>query len=304
MECGKHALAIDIGGSKLLTGLIDQNGRVLDKRKFILPDGANEKLIIEKICEMSHEYKNASCCGITIPGLADYDKGLWVYAPFSGISNVPIAEILSEKLGLPAFVDNDVNACAIGEKIYGACAETENFLWITISNGVGGGLILNGEIYRGKDNSAGEIGHFIVEENSKCKCGCGNYGCLEAVASGAAISNIYRSITGMERSALEIACEAKAGNKIAMELYDNAAYYIGKAIGYSANLLNLEKVILGGGVSRDFELLYPSVLRAADRYIFKAANKNIKIEKTSLGYDAALIGCAAVARKGTGEIKC
>lgn len=298
----KNALAIDIGGSKILAGLVDETGHVLQRVAMALPKELDAAWLIEKICELTEELKGAHCCGVTIPGLADPKEGMWLYAPFSGIRNVPVAHILSQRLGLPVYVDNDVNVCAIGEKVYGSCRDTDNFLWITISNGIGGGLVLGGEVYRGKYNCAGEIGHFVVEEDSPWKCGCGTYGCLEAVASGASISAIYRAVTGEEKSAKEIAAFAKAGDATAASIYEKAARSLGKAIACSVNLLNLEKVVLGGGISQDFELLYPAMQSEVQRYLFKAANPNLIIEKTSLGYEAALIGCAAMARKESGVL--
>ncbi len=296
----KQALAIDIGGSKILAGLVDETGQVLRKTGTALPKEFDAAWLIGKICEITEDLKGACCCGVTIPGLADPEEGMWLYAPFSGIRNVPVARILSQRLGLPVYVDNDVNVCAIAEKVYGSCRDTDNFLWITVSNGVGGGLVLGGEIYRGKYNCAGEIGHFVVEEDSPWRCGCGAYGCLEAVASGASISAIYRAATGEDKCAKEVAACAKAGDATAAGIYEQAARYLGKAIAYCVNLLNLEKVVLGGGVSQDFELLYPAMQYAVSRYLFKTANPNLKIEKTSLGYEAALIGCAAMARKESG----
>ena len=293
-----HVICVDIGGSKIMVGRVDRQGRVVDSQKCTLPAGADADFVLDKIVRMCAGVGQACCCGVAIPGLADPDTGTWVYAPFSGISDLPIGQILSQKLSMPTFVDNDVNVCAMGELVYGACKETRNFLWITVSNGIGGGLVLNGQLYRGAFNSAGEIGHFIVEEGSRHKCGCGKSGCLEAVASGTGISAMFNEMTGHETGALEIANLAKLGQPDAILAYKKAAGFIGKAIGHSLTLLNLEKVILGGGVAQDFELFEPWLVSAVEEYTFGRANRNFKIEKTALGYNAALIGCAAIARKG------
>ena len=293
----RKILAIDIGGSKLITGLVDDAGKVLASTKRQLPPKYNIQLIIDSICRMSEEYlkEQPEAVGVTIPGLADAEKGIWKYAPFSSISDIPIAAILSEKLRLPVYIDNDVNACALAEKKFGACTNTDNFLWITVSNGIGGALCLNGEIFCGEHNSAGEIGHFIVEEHTDRICGCGKKGCLEAMASGRGIARTYFEWTGKEMSAQEIAALAAEGDENARKAFELAGFCIGKALSYSINLLNISHVVIGGGVSQSFELLYPSMMQALERYMFAQANPDIKIEKTQLGYYAALVGCAAVA---------
>lgn len=107
----------------------------------------------------SFEYLQMDCIGIAIPGLVDSDSVMWVYSCFSGIRDFDIAHILNKELGFPVFIENDINICAYSEKIFGSCKSTNNFMWITVSNGIGGGLILNGDIYTGAFNNAGEIGH-------------------------------------------------------------------------------------------------------------------------------------------------
>ena len=207
----KKILVIDIGGSKIIVGLADFCGNILEYDKFQLPKKYDTVFLIGKICEMSQKYmlQKPVVAGVTIPGLADAEKGMWLYAPFSGISNFNICEILGQRLGIKVFCDNDVNACAIAEKRFGICKNMDNFLWITVSNGIGGAVYINGQIVYGDNKGAGEIGHFIVEENTKNKCGCGKIGCLEAMASGTGIAKEYKNVTGKELSAKEsFYCEA------------------------------------------------------------------------------------------------
>ncbi len=294
-------LAIDIGGSKVMCGIINSNGIILEKERFVLPKAYSEAYLIGNIYEMGARLMSSgyspAACGIAIPGLADTRNGIWLFAPFSGLADIPIGTILKEKFGIPAYADNDINICALGEKMFGVCRDTRDFLWITVSNGIGGGLVLNGEVYRGSCGGAGEIGRIIVEEDEKAarRCGCGNTGCLEAMASGASISAIFRDITGTAMNAKEIADLAKAGDSVSLSIYRKAAHYIGKAVASCATLLNIEKVVFGGGVSEDFEFLYPMIRASVDRFIFKPSNKELQIVKTQLGYDATLIGCAALA---------
>jgi len=301
-----HAvLSIDIGGSKLMAGLIDMEGKVIIKERETLSQDIARDQLLNKIVLLVEKVRKAcpgisiEAAGVAIPGLADPQTGLWVYSCFSGISDFPIASELSALLGLPVFIDNDVNVCAYGEKIYGICRDADDFFWVTVSNGIGGGLVLNGELYHGAYGSSGEIGHVIVEEVNGRLCPCGNRGCLEAQASGQAISKAYHELTGKKGvTAKAIGELAKAGDDAAIQVYREAGYYLGKGIAAFVNALNPAKVVLGGGVSMDAELFMPSLRETVDKYMFKRANQKLLIERTGLGYDAALIGAAAIAWKG------
>jgi len=306
-------LSIDIGGSKVLSAVgeirTDPQKRLSwslarKKHRPVAPTATVDDvltLIRETLHELFEEkHEEIQAVGINVPGLADPKDGIWIYAPFSGIGNLPIARIFREELNKPVFIENDVNACALAEKYFGATRDEEHFLWVTVSNGVGGGLVLNNEVFTGSVGNAGEIGHFCVEEDTEhaIACGCGNFGCLEAQAAGPGILKRYQKQTGFVRTALEIANLAKSGDRDAIFAFEKTGYYLGKAIAAATNLLNLGKVILGGGVSESFELFYPELKRTFDRQVFRKANPQILIEKTLLGTDAALAGAAAIACRG------
>jgi len=300
-------LAIDIGGSQFQTALAVASDAGVQfaptSQRILTPDCTKEKLFAmldESIAE-SAPCGSYERIGITIPGLADPATGMWVYACFSGIRDVPISKIMSEKYGnKPVFIDNDVNACAFAERKFGICKETTDFLWITVSNGIGGGLILGGDIYRGPFGNAGEIGHFNVVEENGFRCGCGNYGCLEAEAAGPGIARRHAALINQESpnlSAREIADRARAGDETAKSVFDTTGRLIGKAASYAVNLLNLEKVVIGGGVSNSFDLLFPSMETAFREKIFRDANPRAAFAKTGLGLDAGLAGAVALAMK-------
>ena len=300
-------LAIDIGGSQFRTALTTVSGTTLQfapaAGRSLAPDCTKEQLfaMLEESIAESAPCGSFERIGVTIPGLADPIAGMWVYACFSGIRNVPIAKILSEKYGgKPVFIENDVNACALAERQFGICKETKDFLWITVSNGIGGGLILDGKIYGGHFGNAGEIGHFNVVEEGGFRCGCGNYGCLEAEAAGPGIARRYAALQKKELpylSAREIAERAWSGDDVAKSVLDTTGRLIGKAASYVVNILNLEKVVIGGGVSNSFDLLFPSMESSFRAKIFRDANPTVSIEKTGLGLDAGLAGAAALAMK-------
>jgi len=303
-------LALDIGGSKIMSALatvsegVGRKTCVLDRvtKKTLAPDTDAAGLLeeIRSLLPDEGTIRQCEAVGVNIPGLADPKTGMWLYAPFSGIRNVPIARILSGMAaGKPVMIDNDVNACAWAEKLFGICTEIDDFLWITISNGIGGGLVLDGKVYRGAGGNAGEFGHLILVEDGAL-CGCGNHGCMEAEAAGPGIARRFRNESvkhlGKEPKALtaaEIADLARQGDPIAMVVYQTTARLLGQAASYAVNLLNLPMVVLGGGVSGAFDLLAPEMTKTLHRFAFQAANQEVRVEKTALGYEAALIGAAA-----------
>lgn len=291
--------ACDIGGSKLLCGLVTADGQILDIEKTaLLPDITMEQ--IEKLIE---DFYNKLCArnpkvevkagGMTIPGLADSKNGMWVYACFSGISDYPVAERMEKKLGIPITIANDVNACSWAEKIYGVCKHCDDYLWVTVSNGVGGGLVLNGKLYEGAFGGAGEFGHVIVEKDG-LMCPCGHKGCMEAMAAGPAISKRYELLTGKKASAAEIAMLAKAGDSKAIEVFRKTGTYIGIGLGKVASMLNLSKYVLGGGVMQSFELMEEDIRKAFNEEAFERPNAKVEIMKTALQYEAGLLGAAAI----------
>ena len=305
-----HILSIDIGGSKLLVGIIDYDGRIIESKKMLLKPHITEKglescikdIVFRLDYDISSNY--IKCAGVAAPGLADKVKKTLVYAPFSGLRDFPVGKIIGELVKVPVYVENDANACAIGEMTYGACQNVDDFIWITVSNGVGGAVVIKKNIYDGCCGGAGEIGHIVVAENGY-RCGCGNRGCLEVHAAGPAIVRRYKEKTGINKSGLNaknIAEAAKKGEKAAIEVYKKTGYYLGKAISYAVNLLNPAKVILGGGISIDIELILPEIKKIVRDTVIHDSNKNLIIQKTELSYEAALIGAAAAAKKSNGGI--
>ena len=293
--------ACDIGGSKLLCGFVDDAGGIIDRETVALSPDITTTILeshLEDLYQMLCR-RNPNCtpiaCGVTIPGLADEKNGVWVYACFSGISDYPIARRLQEMLHLPVYIENDVNACALAERIYGGCRDCKDYLWVTVSNGVGGGLILNGEIYRGSFGGAGEFGHVVVEDNGPV-CPCGHKGCMEAVAAGPAISKRYEALTGKKIPAKEIFQLACGGDAHAKDVVKKTGEYLGKGLGKAASLLNLERYVLGGGVMQSFDILQADIMEAFQKEAFAHPNRRAQIIPTALGYHAGLLGAAAVAR--------
>ena len=299
----KNALAFDIGGSKLMTGIVNENGQILTSEHTVWREQSEGSLlddIIQSGRRLIQSFEGTiDCIGAGIPGLADIEKGVWIESCFSGIKEVPIVAILQDEFRLNAYIDNDVNLCAIAEKYFGACKDNNDFIWLTVSNGCGGALYVNGDIYRGAFSNAGELGHIVVEDNDGYLCGCGNKGCLEAQAAGPAIVRRYHRDGGLVTitSAAEVAKYANNGDKIALKTFTDEGCYLGKAIAAAANIINPETVIIGGGVAQSFDLFEKSMLNSVMQRVYKKANQNLTIKKTELGYYAPLIGAGVAALK-------
>jgi len=294
-------LAIDIGGSKLLAGCVDAAGHVHNKVRIPLPTGITQQGLLDVIRQAATELGSIkfTAVGVTIPGLADAKNGIWVHAPFSGIGNFPIADELNKMFGIPVYIENDVNACALAEKHFGICKNIDDYIWVTISNGIGGSIVSNNRLFTGYAGNAGEIGHFNVEETSGNLCGCGNTGCLEVHAGGPAIAKLYTSLSGKAATqSKEVGELARAGDINAIKTFEKVGAYIGRALSYAVNFVNPEAVILGGGVMMDGDLLLPTIEQIFNNSIFAKANKDVKIYKTALGYDAALLGAATLGLLG------
>jgi glucokinase len=299
-----------MGGSKFIVALVDSQGGVLCVKRHgwteLSPEGVirDVKTAARALLNAHPQYPPA-VMGATIPGLADPEKGLWVEASFSGIRNLPFARIMEDEFGLPVRLDNDSRACAMAERRFGCCQGVDHFIWMTVSNGIGGCIFADGGLYFGSGGNAGEIGHVVVEEGPNARpCKCGLAGCAEMHASGLGLAKNYLSlggqglIDGEPPNAKSIDVLARAGDAIALGAYELEGLYLGRVIGAAVNLINPRKVVIGGGVSLGFDLFRPSLERTLETHVYKGANPNIIVEPTALGYNAALLGAATLSFTG------
>lgn len=302
-----YIAAIDLGGTKTVTAVCNEKGEVLARRKFptVTADmnahfNECEKALRECFGQVGITPAEVAGLGMTVPGMAD-DKGNLIYAPFAGWRDVPISDIFSERLGISNVrADNDVNACAVAETYF--CGY-KNHLWVTVSTGVGGAVVVDGKLCRGAANVAGELGHVKVEYSDGALCPCGQRGCTEAHASGTAIGRYvaqaaaadsnFNAATGGVYDAKTCAELARRGNRTALSIMDKAGDYLGRAIAAAVNIVNPECVIIGGGVALSLDLLLPAIKRrlASDAVV---SAQNTPVVMTKLGYDAGLMGALSL----------
>jgi glucokinase len=304
----KFAIAVDIGGTKTKIALVGkEDSRILFKD--VLSTGIfknkNElisyltKKIDEIIEKMGIRKSDVHGLGIGLPGPVDYSKGLVRYLPnISGWRNVPLGKILLNRTGLPTFIDNDANLAALAEYRLGAGRIAKDLICITLGTGIGGGLILDGRLYRGWQFSAGEIGHLPLNEKGP-RCNCGGLACLERYVGNEAILKEARLKTKDRKITLErLSRLARAGDKDAIEVWKKVGSRLGLALAAAANLLNLKLVVIGGGVADAGKVLFDSVRRTIDQRAMNGPAKRIKLRKAKLGNDAGLMGAAILVWEG------
>lgn len=297
-------LAIDIGGSKYLVALLSREGEVIAKRGGAWNVSTAEEVlsvILPQSDALLHETGlSPVACGVTIPGLADPSRGLWVEAQFSGIRDFAICEALEKALKIPTYCENDGQAYALAEMVFGCCKDVKDFMCVNVSNGIGGAIVSGGRLLGGSSNFAGEFGHcHVVDDGRPCKCG--QNGCLEMHAAGPGIARNYAELGGAPDEQGELAqCKliakrARAGEETALRVFEMEGCYLGRIIAVAVNLLNPKRIVIGGGVSLAFDLFEESLWRTLREQIYAYANPDFDVLPTPLGYEAGLYSAAAIA---------
>lgn len=308
----KYVIGIDLGGTKINGALADLEGNVISQH--IIPTNASEGeekvlnrifQVIEKVLtDASKTSEDIKAIGIGSPGPLDAKKGIIISTPNLPFDNFELIKPIKEKFNIPTYLDNDANVAAIGEHIFGAGKGTDNMVFITVSTGVGGGAIINGKIYRGNTCNALEIGHTTIEKDGP-RCNCGNYGCVEALASGTAIGK--RANEAVERgeetslknykelTSYEVFKEAKQGDKVASGILDSCLNYLGICVANIIATFDPEMVIIGGGVSHGGNIVFDKVREVVKERCLESMANACSIVPAGLGADSGVIGAVALA---------
>lgn len=312
MNRGSVAIGIDVGGTNLKFGLVARNGKII-KRK-VLPSLAQEgyKRVLSQIVKGIRQLIDAAegyrilGLGIGTPGLVDSIHGI-VYnlTNIPGWKNVNLKKIMEMEFGVRVYVDNDVNLMALGEWACGGAKGAENIVCLTLGTGVGGGIIIGGKLFRGKNLSAGEIGHIPINYKGP-KCNCGNFGCLERYIGNRYIVEMARRYIRREKDTILskwidanrpltpelIARGAKAGDKICIKIWEEVSECLASALSGVVNFLNPERIIIGGGVAGAGNVLFTPLRKKVREKAMGIPGKNVRISKALLGEDAGMIGAA------------
>jgi glucokinase len=310
---GKVYIGVDLGGTAIKAGLCDDSGKLLHTHEG--PTGAENgpEFVLGRIAEYvrlivansSYQWEQVAGIGAGIAGFLDIPEGLAKMSPNLGWRNVPVKKFLEAELGIPVKIDNDANVAALGEAWSGAGAGIANLVCYTLGTGVGGGIIINGKIYQGSYGTAGELGHIsIVPDLEAIQCGCGQMGCLETVSSATGIIRMGKDavergdktvLTALETlTAKDVFDAAKAGDEVALRIVNRAAYYIGRSMSTLALIVNPQRFIIGGGVSKAGEILFEPIREIFKKYTPEQARDGVDIVPAKLGNDAGIVGAAGL----------
>ncbi len=309
-------IGIDVGGTNVKIALVDKIGKIIysnsvptyAKMGYEYTVNNIKQAIKDLMKETNTTAKDIDGIGFDFPGQVDYKTGVVKLAPnIPGWVNVPIAQMIEEEFHIPTRIDNDVRCAALGEMKFGAGQGCENFVCITVGTGIGSGLVVNGQLVRGASNAAGEIGHIKLQMKDGLICGCGDTGCLEAYASGPSIvamaqdyikggkSTKFREMAAAEGGEITpymVAKAAEAGDPVAKRIFAIVGEYIGIGLTSVINLLNPEKVIIGGGVAEAGDLLLDPIRKTIKERAMVVAGSAVEIVPAQLGNSAGVIGAS------------
>lgn len=318
-------VSVDFGGTKILAALMSMEGEILAKAKVATHLGDGKRGLLDGLAEAIRNVieqggmkpGDIKAVSLGVPGSVNPFTGKIGAAPNLNISNYNMKQELAKLIDIPILIENDVNLAALGIKNFELKGKGRNVLVVFVGTGVGGALIFDDKLYRGSDFFAGEIGHMVVEKNGP-KCGCGNKGCLEAIASRTAIvRDIKKELKNKKSSKLlqilpkskpikskGLALAVKKNDPIVIRELTKASTVLGTALANVTNLLNLDMIVLGGGVIESLaKFMVPKIKDSFNKTVLTDAGRGVKIVATKLGDDAALYGGIALVREMGGELK-
>lgn len=310
-------IGVDLGGTQLRVIRCDTSGNIL-AREAVGTANQGPSTVVDQIVQLIRPMLATTAddvlgIGVGTPGPVEGHSGVVFEAPnLHGWTNVPLKAMLQERLGLPVEVGNDANAAAVGEWMFGSGHGTDDFVYVTVSTGIGGGVIANRQLLLGRKGMAGEVGHMIIEPNGPI-CGCGNRGCWEAIASGTALGR--RAGEEMQRSfstklhdlatpstvtAIEVSQAAQQGDSLASTLLNEEGTLIGIGLVNVLHLYSPERIALGGGVMKSWEFIREPIARTiATRAM--GPYRDVPIEVATLGANVGLLGAAALVLAAHGQ---
>jgi glucokinase len=318
-----YFVGVDLGGTKILAGVFDSGFNCLARMKLSTKpergfDGVIERVarcVRDAVDECDLSLKQIRALGVGAPGAVDAAEGKVIFAPNLDWKDVPLKKALETQLDIPVFVENDCKLHTVGVYEAELKAKPRHLIGIFLGTGIGAGLIINGKLYTGFNNCAGEIGHMVIDIDGP-ECGCGNHGCFEALASRRAIfrtiqmavkkgqDTVLTEMLGKDLSDLRSGDLRKAirrGDKFVERVIEQAAEYTGIAVGNLINLFSPEVIVLGGGIIEQLEHeMLPIIEKTAKAHALPGTAKGISIVATRLGDDAGITGGAVIALRGTG----
>ena len=306
-----YVIAADLGGTHLRVAVIDRNGTIRSRSKVRTPTQKAEQIVrvladAARECIADAEAHSVTAISAVVPGATNLAAGSIVRAPnVPCLEGFPFREAVSRELGLPALIENDANAAAVGEMWIGAARGHRTLVCLTLGTGVGGGVILDGQLWRGKDGAAGEIGHMTIDAFTGPLCSCGGRGCLEVFASATGIVRMTReALPRYPKSSLQNVDALTArdvyragadGDELALQIFARMGNCLGAGLGNMVNLLNPEIIVLGGGVAAGWDLFAEPMRKEMKERAFAPAAAEVPVVRAECGDDAGILGAARLA---------
>jgi glucokinase len=322
-QAKEYLLGVDLGGTKILTGVFDAKFDLKGTAKVSTKADRGVDAVIERIARCVREavdecdlkLEQVRGIGIGAPGAVDSETGRVIFAPnLPGWKDIPLKKQLEKELGVPVFLGNDCNVCTLGVFDQEFKSKPKHLIGIFIGTGIGGGIVINGELYAGHNLTAGEIGHMVIEVNGP-KCGCGNRGCLEALASRTAIfRKIESAVKDGQKTVLtdmlgpdlqdmrsgDLRKAMRKGDKFIEKIIEEVAEFAGIGVANLINILNPEVVVVGGGLIEALQdEMMPTLVKTAKDHVMPGTLSGIEITASKLGDNAGITGAAVLARRGT-----
>lgn len=313
---GSLVFAVDLGGTHLRVALVDDTGRILKQTKQETPKGDSAESVVAALVDAAQQWEPHKqavvAASIMVPGAVDSDNAVVLQSPnLPSLVNYALKAELEKRLGWPVFLENDANAAAVGEMWLGAARGCRDVVSVTLGTGVGGGVILDGKLWRGSHGSAGEIGHTAVDPFSGLKCKCGNTGCLEMFASATAIVRMTQEnlslypqsqLTNDGLTAEKVYEAACSGDELALAIFGRVGTYLGIALANLINLLDPQVIVFAGGVVNGWDLFAEEMYRQVEERAFRTISQQVKIARAECDDNAGLLGAARLALNGLDRI--
>lgn len=319
----KRVIGIDVGGTNLRGALVGSDGKIINRMKVASDADKGIEAVIGNLVRLIKNIgggEDVSAAGFGIPGIIDFKAGIITQAPnICNVNNYPIRENLRARLGdaVPVIIENDANCAAVGEWWMGAGKDVGSLVIITLGTGVGGGIVLDGKLWRGADGMGGEVGHMTIYPDG-AKCNCGNYGCLESYSSATAIRRMVKEVLSdpNSKTALRglvndedpgripeaVMKAALDGDRAALGIWEQFGTALGIGMASLVNILNVEMIVIGGGVSQAWEMFIGKALAELKRRALRAPAERVKVMKSVLGDDEGIIGASYLALNAGKEL--
>jgi glucokinase len=293
-----YTVGVDLGGTKIATVLMNENRAIVKSVEVATEAAKGPEIVMTRMQGTVEEVlqgisaDEVTGIGIGAPGPLNAMTGM-VYSPpnLPGWDKIPLQAEMTHRLGMQTVIDNDANAAALAEAMLGAGVGTSHMVYVTVSTGIGGGVVYDGRIFHGSTGAAGEIGHTIVKQDGPL-CPCGNHGCLEALASGTAIRRLAKERFGKDMDSRMVAEAAATGDKRAKELLDEVYRWLGIGLINVIQMYDPSVIVVGGGVSRIGRPLFEALEQVVASNRFRSADFPVRVLPAKLGTEAGMIGAA------------